>query len=217
MKFRKKQIVILAAVAVICVSVYLNWRFNGAAGELPITDTVEAGRNMGQAQLVSSDGALMTMNDLADIPVTLPTEVPVGIDANPVLPGDLDADPVSDTDAMAQSSYFAEARMERQQSRDEALELLKEIANNTENSQEARNKAAADMGVIALHIERESNIETILKSKGFDDCVAVLSESSIYLMVKTPGLMDFEVAQIREVVLTETGLTAEAIKIIEVK
>jgi stage III sporulation protein AH len=118
------------------------------------------------------------------------------------------------TDTVSEG-YFANAAYERQRQRDETLEILQTVVDSSESMPDAKNKALESMTQIASYMESEANIETLIKAKGFDDCVAVISENGINVIVKTTGLLTYEVAQIREIVMNELKIPAENIKIIE--
>ncbi len=111
--------------------------------------------------------------------------------------------------------YFVSAALDRQRNRDESLELLQTIVDSSESMPDAKNKALSDMALIASAIESESNIETLVKAKGFEDCIAVISGEDVNVIVKTSGLLTYEVAQIKEIVMNELAIPAENIKIIE--
>lgn len=119
------------------------------------------------------------------------------------------------TGTAEQEGYFANAAYERQRSRDETLELLQTVVDSSESMPDAKNKALENMTQIAAFMESEANIETLIKAKGFDDCVTVISDNSVNVIVKTTGLLTYEVAQIREIVMNELKIPAENIKIIE--
>jgi stage III sporulation protein AH len=120
-------------------------------------------------------------------------------------------DPVSD--------YFAEARLTRQQSRDEALKLLEIAAGNENASQEVIDSAMDEIAVMATWSMQESQIENLLLAKGFSDCVAFINEDKITIAVPAPmeGLSEVEVARITDTITSETDFTLEQINIIEVK
>jgi len=122
-----------------------------------------------------------------------------------------ETDPVSD--------YFAEARLTRQQSRDEALKLLEIAAGNENASQEVIDSAMDEIAVMATWSMQESQIENLLLAKGFSDCVAFISEDKITIAVPAPmeGLSEVDVARITDTVTSETDFTLEQINIIEVK
>ena len=68
-------------------------------------------------------------------------------------------------------------------------------------------------------ITAESDIETLVKAKGFVDCVAFINGDAVDVTVMTTsdGLTKEEVAQIRDIVLSKCQVTAQNITIVEVK
>ena len=94
----------------------------------------------------------------------------------------------------------------------------KEIHKNEEliaALEEAKEAALDDINRLALDIEREANIETLVLSKGFEQCVAVISDDSCNVIVKTTGLLPGDVAQISEIVYEQAGILPDNLKIIE--
>ena len=71
------------------------------------------------------------------------------------------------------------------------------------------------MAKIAEEIECESNIETLIKAKGFEECVVVIGNGKANVIVSGANLLASEVAQIREIVYTQANITPENITIIE--
>ena len=63
----------------------------------------------------------------------------------------------------------------------------------------------------------EARIESLVIAKGYQDCVAFVNDSSVNVIVaKTEtGLQDTDVARIRDIVISEANVAAEAIRIIE--
>lgn len=116
------------------------------------------------------------------------------------------------------SSYFAEARLNRQVSRDEALSLL-ENASSTENaSAETINSAVNAISAMANYSMQETQLENKLIGKEFTDCVVYMSEDSVTVAVPAPeeGLSEAAVARITEAVTSETNYTAAQLNIIEI-
>ena len=112
-------------------------------------------------------------------------------------------------------NYFAVSIVNRQRARDQGLELLSIIIESSESMPDVKTKALNDMAAIAFDIENEANIETLIKAKGFEDCVAVVSGENANIIVKTDGLMPNEVAQIKEIVYEQAGILPQNVKIIE--
>ena len=64
--------------------------------------------------------------------------------------------------------------------------------------------------------EKESNIETLLKAKGFDKALAVIGDSGISIIVKSEGLTSAQTLQIQDIVTSETDISLNNIKIIPI-
>lgn len=115
------------------------------------------------------------------------------------------------------NAYFAASVVSRQRARDEAMEVLQTVVENSDTIETVKNQALGDISRIALDIEREANIETLIKSKGFDECVAVVSGTTANIIVKSDGLLPNEIAQITEIVYEQAGIDPTNIKIVEKK
>ena len=113
--------------------------------------------------------------------------------------------------------YFASARLTRQQARDSALALLQEAAAEENADQSVLDEAVESMQVMAANTLAEAQIENLVTAKGYKDCVAFMAEESISVVVSNSGeaLTETDVARITDIVITETGYSAEAIKIME--
>lgn len=114
-------------------------------------------------------------------------------------------------------SYFASTQISRQRARDEAIEVLQLVAENGEALEEVREQALFEISAIATEIEKEANIETMITSKGFEQCIAVINDDAVSIIVKTSsgGLMQNEITQIKEIVCEQTGVSPNNIKIVE--
>lgn len=113
-------------------------------------------------------------------------------------------------------SFFALAVTDRQRARDEAIEVLQTVVDNEKASGEERSAASAAISRIASYIEAEANIEMLVKGKGFEECVAVVSEDGASIIVGTEDtLMANELAQIKEIVYLQAGVDPSAMRISE--
>ena len=119
----------------------------------------------------------------------------------------------------AGTEYFAEARLTRQVSRDEALELLQTAASSEAASQETIDSAMNAISRMAACSMQEAQIENLLLAKEFDDCVVYIGEDAITVAGPAPmeGLSEEAVARITDVICTETSYGPEQLNIIEVK
>ena len=119
-----------------------------------------------------------------------------------------------DGEGEGEYDYFTSTALDRQQSRDEAIDVLKLVTENDEASEEAKAEAAAKISKIAVDMQNEANIETLVKAKGFEECVAVIADDSVSVIVKADELMANQAAQILAIVYETTGISTENISII---
>ena len=121
--------------------------------------------------------------------------------------------------AEAASGYFAEARLTRQQSRDEARALLESAAAGEGASQETIDAAMSSITAMATWSLQEAQIENLLLARGFDDCVAYMTGDGVTVAVPAPteGLSEAAVARITDTITTETGMSVSQIHVIEIK
>lgn len=111
--------------------------------------------------------------------------------------------------------YFALAIIDRAEARAEALEVLSSITTSEDATDEARQSAYNEMAKIAEEIECEANIETLVKAKGFEECVVVIASGKASVIVSGENLLASEVAQIKEIVYTQASISPQNITIIE--
>lgn len=114
------------------------------------------------------------------------------------------------------AAYFSEARVSRQQSRDEAVATIENLYGIAKDDSEEVSVLAEKAGEIAANMELENKIETMIKGKGFEDCIVYISGEYADVMVQTEGLLPTEAAVIKEAIIQETSVPVENISIVEV-
>ncbi len=104
-------------------------------------------------------------------------------------------------------SYFSSVEISRQRARDEALEVLNAVVDNDKATEDVKAEAMKEIQTIAREMNQESNIESILMSKGFAQCIAVISGDSANIVVRNEGqLQSAQLAQINAVVYEQAGI-----------
>ncbi len=105
-------------------------------------------------------------------------------------------------------SYFSSVEISRQRARDEALQVLNAVVDNDKATEDVKAEAMKEIQTIAREMSWESNIESILMSKGFAKCVAVINGDSANIVVRHEGdrLQSAQLAQINTVVYEQTGI-----------
>lgn len=115
------------------------------------------------------------------------------------------------------SDYFRSARITRDKARSDSLDILREVAESDNASDDDKNRAYEKMTSAADFTEKEGNAENLLKAKGFEDAIVYITEDSVSVTVKTEGLTAADSAKIYDIIVSETGASADKIKIIEIK
>lgn len=118
-------------------------------------------------------------------------------------------------ESMPAEDYFASAIIDRERARGEALEVLVTITEDESASETAKQDAFTQMERIANETSWEIDIENLVKAKGFEECVAIISDQSANIVVETQGLTAGQIAQIKEIVYLEASIQPNDIKIIE--
>ncbi len=150
---------------------------------LPVGDTSSTVSQLGAAQLVNSAYVETVNDDLLQKP------------------------------AAAASGSLAEARMDRQNARDEALELLDQVLESVDADTDAKKEAVDQASLIAQNILQETNVESLLQAKGFTESVVFINNGECSVVVDGT-LDDADTLIIQEIVVEQTGLTVDKIKII---
>lgn len=118
--------------------------------------------------------------------------------------------------AASGSDYFAQARLDRQSSRDYAVQTLQSILGGGDLSRDEMVTNAIDAVNLSRQTEKESVIENLILSQGFSDCVVYLDGQTAKVVVESSGLKPEQAAAIKEIVLSESDVSAEGIRIFEV-
>lgn len=194
MVIKRKSAIYSVIALMLCVAVYLNWSYNRGDDDFSAASNTDDSKILGQAQLV--DGVAQTDEQGK-------TE---------------DAQESSGfNDGSSEDSYFAEARLSRQKARDEAVSILNVTVENESADEDAKAAATESIQVMAQSAMKESRIENLVIAKGYDECVVFINDNGVNVIVQKPenGLQQEDIARIRDIVISETGVSAEQIKIIE--
>ena len=199
-KVWKKNAVLATVILFVCVAVYLNWHYGQEV-----------------AENVSGEGVIDVAPDDTERVASVPQKLtPDGVESETpsAAPGEEQSTPKTTLD---ENGYFATARLNREQARDESVEMLRQTAASEDASQEVKDAAYTAMNEIADNTITESQIEGLVMAKGFEDCVTYISDDGVSVVVSSSesGLDSNQVTQIKDIVISETGVEAAAIKIIE--
>lgn len=118
------------------------------------------------------------------------------------------------------TEFFEQARLARSKARDEALEALNDALKDTSVSEAEQKELTTRLSTQVNNITLETKLETLIKSKGFADCVVNLEgeNANVTVMTENDALTAAEVTRIRDALMGQcAGLEAQNITIVEVK
>ncbi len=185
--FKKNQIMISALAVMIAVAGYLNY----------------SGRLFGDDKLKADNE--VANQELLDISLEEAEEIESLDDEVDEKPGE--------AVLTSGNKVVAEAKVAREQVRAENKEILQDIIDNKNLSDEQKNSAVAEMIEMTKITELETSVETMLLSKGFSETVVTITESGVDVVVNSAELTDANRAQIEDIITRKTGVKPESIVI----
>ncbi len=204
---RATAVTLAAALAVAC---YLNWQY--ARTDMDTVAVETAASATSAASSGSSDTSSSGSGQVTD---ALLTEAEAASAANKNYGEAQLVSVANDTG----SQFFDEARLKREKAHDEALDTIQKTLKDSSLSDAEKAEYTAQMTANLEDINAENEIETLIKAKGFADCLCFLQSGRADLTVMTSGdaLTAAQVAQIRDIVMSKSNVTAQNITVVEVK
>lgn len=192
MKPIKKRGAVYGVIALmLCAAVYLNWSYIGKDDSNQVS-----GQSDGQTTnvLAQTENGQDTKKD-----------------------GKENSGKTDTTTESSGSDYFTDSRLSRQKARDEAISILKETTENDKASESDKEEANKQISALADNTVKEARIESLVKAKGYTDCVVFINDSDVNVIVsKADGKLEAaDVSKIKDIILQETSVTTESIKIVE--
>ena len=190
MKAWKKNAVVATVLVLVCAGVYLNWLYSDRSAAPELTETLNEEQVLGETTLVMAEQ---------------------DADAQQTAAGELDVD--SET-----ADYFAAMRLSRQEARDSAVTTLQETIAYAGEDESAATSSEALEDLVAVSLA-EAQIESLIIAKGYQDCVAYMTDDGISVAVSAPaeGLQESDVALLSDVITSQSDYQLADIRIIEVK
>ena len=198
MTMGRRQLVLAALVVALSAAVYLNWVFLGNDNKLKATDAVtsEIDRQYGQTLLVNEN-------------------VSSGADASSEVSSQETVSEVSETIASSDDDYFSEVRLSREQAQDEVKETIARVLADVDSDDDLKKETVDKTAEMLQNLLQEADVETLIKAKGFEDCVVTLGNGQCSVVVKTKENSENDAAVIQDIVAGQTGISYDKIRIIE--
>ena len=190
MILKKRQLLLATLVIALGVAVFINQYYTS-----PKVDSAVSAGN--QPTLESADKGA----NLGDARYVISTDVTLDDPAAQAVAGE----------------YFSGAKLRRQTARDEAAEALNDIIKDSDSSPEAVAKATDALTDITKAITLECDIENLISAKVGCENLVIINAGVAEIIVENGSLDDLSVVQIKEIVVKQTGLTADKITLIEME
>lgn len=196
-----RRVTALTLAAALVVAVYLNWQYARTGAELE-TEAVNVSASAAEETSVPITDGLMTEAE--------------AVSSTNKNYGEAQLVSVSNDSG---SKFFEEARLKREKAHDAALDTIQKTLKSASLSADEKKTYAQELTGNLENLNAETEIETLVKAKGFADCLCFLQADRADLTVMTSGdaLTAAQVAQIRDIILSKSSVTAQNITVVEVK
>lgn len=154
-----RRVTALTLAAALVIAVYLNWQYARA----DITPQTEDDTLMVSAEPVEAD-AETTITD------ALPTEAEAASGASKNY-GEAQLVSVANDSG---TRFFEQARLKREKAHDEAMDTLQKSLKSSSLTAEEKKEYTAQMAAGLEDLNAENEIETLVRAKGFADCLCFL-------------------------------------------
>lgn len=116
------------------------------------------------------------------------------------------------TNAESKNMFYA-IKLEREQTRAENKEVLTEIINNVNATEDQKNEAIDSIMEMTEFAEKENQAETLLEAKGLAGAIVTMSKDGVDVVVEKDELTEQDIAQIEDIVTRKTGAAISEIVI----
>ena len=187
---KKNQIIVTGVALMIALAGYLNYSGTFLKGE----KTEEVDNELSNVELldISEEDLTVTDGDIAQLDE-----------------GETPGEAIL-TSGNA-SNVVAQAKINREQVRAKSKESLQNIIDDEQLSDDQKSEAVSAMVAMTEMSEKEVAIESLLASKGFENVVVSLNETSADVIVDGTDLTDAKIAQIEDIVVRKAGIEASEI------
>ncbi|MDE7427780.1 MAG: SpoIIIAH-like family protein [Lachnospiraceae bacterium] len=222
---KKNQMMITALAIMIAVAGYLNFAGTKVTDEELMSVSGDVETNLAQTDTEADYMALLDLSDedmesasgdieSLDSDVTLANGSVDEELAQALAEEQMDEVPGEAVFTSAETAtVLSGAKLEKEQTRVQNKETLLEIINNANVSETQKQEAVSSMIAMTDIAEKETAAEILLEAKGFDDAIVSIDGDSVDVVVNTSELSEAQRAQIEDIVIRKTGVSADAVVI----
>ena len=107
-------------------------------------------------------------------------------------------------------TYFDEVRASVTMDRNEIITMLTDVISELPEGSEKNNATQQKLKLID-YMTIENEVESLIENKGFSEALVIITDTSVNVSVKKQELSQADLAKIMDVVIRETGRSAEEI------
>lgn len=200
MKLGKKELVLTGLVLTLGAAVYLNWQFSSNTDLLSGANAVSVSKELGEAEFVNTSSDKKVGESSTQKSNTKSTEKNT-------------SSKTPTTKSSNSDEYFAQAKLDREETQDKIAEMTQEILESVEENDTAKTEAVAKAAQLATILEQQTNVESLIKAKGFENCLVFIQNEECSIVVKDSNLTDEDILIIKDIATGQTGISIDKIKI----
>lgn len=114
--------------------------------------------------------------------------------------------------ASAAANFFVSFRNDRETTREQEIAYLDAVITQGADADTLADAQQQKLAIVDS-MEKELTIESLIKAKGFHDAAVTLHKGSINVILEAETLSDEQVAQVLDIIIRETGESADNVKI----
>ena len=225
---KKNQMMITALAIMIAVAGYLNFAGTKVTDEdiMSVNSSITTD-DMGNLALYDDDSDYTSFADLSEEDLEQASGDINSLDTDVTMSGDGSVDEEL-AEALAEEqleevpgeavftsagtiSVLSGAKLQKEQTRAQNKATLLEIINNANISETQKQDAVNSMISMTDIAEKETAAEILLEAKGFDDAIVSIDGDGVDVVVNTAELTEAQRAQIEDIVIRKTGVSADSV------
>lgn len=190
---KRKEIIATALVVMIGVAGYLNWSYQDTIRVTDGEQYSETAKKLGEAQLVNSVSEDVE-DDKKDKELTQKETMKIQKETQ---------------------EYFAQAKLEKENARSKALEILTKTVENENFDEETKKTAQQKILSLASNAEKESIIENVAKAKGYENISVYIDGDSVDIIIDKSDFKETDATILKDIASQQLNIGPSNIKIVQ--
>lgn len=115
--------------------------------------------------------------------------------------------------AAISDEFFADYKIEREQTRSQHVALLEDITKEEDSDKDTITMAQQEVISLVKLSEQEMTMENLIRAKGFNDAIVFIHDGYVNVVIDATQLTTSQAAQIQNIVNKESGVEIDKISI----